>query len=371
MAKRTDFTIKRNNRFTLSDDNRLVLSLLYRPLIGSKASDVYNIFYEMTEKCDLFTAPVLLLVDTVSDYLTSDSELNDAVKTLSTYKLIKVTQKTSFELYPPYERSEFFKSVLYSNLINNISNTQYEYLTTVFDLPQIKPNLKVESLDNLSYKVIKTKKAPFNFNNFKEYSKEADYNILNEDEEFFTSLSKLYSLSLDDVMVILNETSDSNNNYDKDEIIKRAHEKFELKLKKKEKKELNKELNDSDYVNFFIENKPEDFLAMEFGSPNVPESDLNVIKRLRQDFLMKDELITILLAYSLATKNMTIRPYSFFEKIAKNWAKLKIETAEDAFYHITDMYRNSGKDKKAESTEEWFENYWDNIKKEAKENERS
>ena len=365
MAKRTDFTIKRNNRFFLNDDNRLVLSLLYRPLLGSKASDVYNIFYEMTEKNDILTAPVLLLVDMVDDYFSSDTELNEAVKTLSTYKLIKVTQKTSFELYPPYERSEFLSSPLYSNLINNISNAQYDYLHQVFDLPSTRPNLKVEPLDTLSYKVIKNKKAPFVFNDFKEYSKEAEYNIKNEDEEFFTSLAKLYSLSLDDVMVILNETSDENNNYDKDDILNRAHVKFELKLKKKEKKELNKTLNDSDYVNFFIENKPEDFLAMEFGSPNVPESDLNVIKRLRQEFLMKDELITILLAYSLATKNKTIRPYSFFEKIAKNWAKLKIETAEDAFYHITDMYKKTGTEKPKETTEEWFENYWENIKKEA------
>ena len=365
MAKRTDFTIKRNNNFILSDNNRQVLSLLYRPLIGSKASDIYNIFYEMTKTTPVYTGPVVLLIDMMSDYYLSDSELNNGIKTLSTYKLIKVTSTTSFELFPPYSTSEFINSPLYSNLVNNTSNAQYEYLSDIFSLEEKKPDMKAESLDSLSYKVIKNKKAPFTFNDFKEYSKEADYDIKNEDEEFFTSLAKVYSLSLDDVMVILNESSDEHNNYDRDSILEGAYKKFELKLKKKEKKENNKELNDSDYINFFIEMKPEEFLEKEFGSPNVPDADLNIIKRLREDFLMKDELITILLAYSLATKNMTIRPYSFFEKIAKNWAKLKIETAEDAFYHITDMYKKTGSEKPKETTEEWFENYWENIKKEA------
>ena len=365
MAKRTDFTIKRNNNFILSDDNRLVLSLLYRPLIGSKASDIYNIFYEMTKTTEQFTGPVVLLIDMMSDYNLKDTELNNGIKTLQTYKLLKVTSSTSFEIYPPYERVEFKNSILYPNLINNISNAQYEYLSNIFCFEKEKPNLKEVSLDSLTYKVIKNKKAPFTFNNFKKYSQEAEYIINDEDEEFFTSLAKVYSLSLDDMMVILNESSDEHNNYTKEDLLKGAYDKFSLRLKKKEKKENNLESTDSTYINFFKDKKPEEFLESELGSKNVPESDLNIIKKLRENFLMSDELITILLAYSLATKERTIRPYSFFEKIAKNWAKLKIETAEDAFYHITDMYNKTSKEKPTETTEEWFYNYWENIKKEA------
>ena len=44
MAKRLDFTLKRNNGFYYSDTDRSILEFLYLPLIGRKAKNLYDLF---------------------------------------------------------------------------------------------------------------------------------------------------------------------------------------------------------------------------------------------------------------------------------------------------------------------------------------
>ncbi|MCR5741366.1 MAG: DnaD domain protein, partial [Gammaproteobacteria bacterium] len=344
--------------------DRLVLSFLYRPIIGSKARDIYETLYELLKDKTYFEGPVVLLVDLMSDNNIVNDDLNDGISLLAKYKLLKVLTSTTFELYPPYNSDEFYASPLFKELKNNVSNAQLEYIKNEFKFDGFESN--DSDLSNLKYKTVRRKKEAFTFERFKESAKEAGYTISPLDQEFFLSLSSLYNLVLDDVLVILYEASDDYNNYDKDEILKVAYKKYSVKFSKLERETNNKEKDDDEYISFFKETSPENLLKRSSINGRVLDTELNIIDRLRADYSMSDELITILLAYSLATKNGKIPAYSFFDKIAKDWAKNKIENAKDAFYYITDLYnkKESGK-KEVKSSEEWFEDYWNSYKKEA------
>ena len=364
MAQRTDFTVKKVNNFMLNDDDRLVLSLLYRPLIGSRALDIYNVLYELVKDSVSFSGPVVILIDMLSEETLTDDDLNNGIKVLKKFKLLKVDTQTSFVLYPPYDKQSFKNSILFKYLLDNISSIQYDYLSDRFNWEKAKDSglsIPDVSLLDIPFATRKPAKAPFEFKLFKDHAALSGTIIKDEDRLFFESLAATYSLSLDDALVVLIESSDDEGNYTRDGIIDAAHNKFEIKKKKVETKNKHISKGDEEYIEYFKNTSPEDVLKTSNG---LSEADLSIIDRLRKNFDMPDELISILLVYSLATKDKTIRPYQFFDKIARDWGNKHIETAEDAFYYITDLYnKDNKKEKKPVSTESWINEYYENLRK--------
>ncbi|MCR5741233.1 MAG: DnaD domain protein, partial [Gammaproteobacteria bacterium] len=344
--------------------DRLVLSFLYRPIIGSKARDIYETLYELLKDKTYFEGPVVLLVDLMSDNNIVNDDLNDGISLLAKYKLLKVLTSTTFELYQPYSSDEFYASPLFKELKNNVSNAQLEYIKNEFKFDGIESN--DSDLSNLKYKTVRRKKEAFTFERFKESAKEAGYTISPLDQEFFLSLSSLYNLVLDDVLVILYEASDDYNNYDKDEIIKVAYKKYSINFKNKDREQAFKEEGDELYINYFKNTKPETVLKKSSINERVLDSERSIIERLREEYSMKDEVISVLIVYCLATKDGRIPSYAYFSKIAKDWAKNKIENANDAYYYITSLLNNGTmvKNKKYKSAEDWYEEYLSSYKKE-------
>ena len=359
MAERIKFSVKKNNSFFLNDSDREVLLFLYMPIIGSKAYIIYNLFYSLTGATGAFLGDPLLLIDFLSDLNVSDKELNDSLKILRDFKLLKIESKTEFVIYKPMSKEKFRESIAYPELLDNISSVEKKIIMDKFGFTRAVLDYK-----HLEYSRDK-KTRDFDIDKFKSDSKEAGYNVLDSDLIRIEALAKSFSLSSDDCLRLLYESSEEDNKYDVDEMIANESRLYLDKYEKTKRNNSLKEVNDEDHIAFFKKTKPLALLKENYKG-EVPESDQSIIKKLKENFSMKDELVSLLLAYSLATKEGRIRPYSFFEKIALDWRKNNIKTVEDAYYYITNLYSNTGKGSKKtqESTEEWFDNYWSSYNKE-------
>ena len=359
MAERIKFSVKKNNTFYLNDSDREVLLFLYMPIIGSKAYIIYNLFYSLTGATGSFLGDPLLLIDFLSDLNVTDKELNDALKILRDFKLLKIESKTEFVIYRPMSKEKFRESVAYEELLDNISSVEKKIIMDKFGFTK-------QVLDYKHLEYVRDKKVrDFDLDKFKSDSKEAGYNIIDSDLIRIEAMAKTYSLSSDDCLRLLYESSEEDSKYDVDQMIANESKIYIEKFEKTKRNNSLKESNDDEHITFFKKTKPLSLLKENYKG-DVPESDIAIIKKLKENFSMNDELVSLLLAYSLATKEGRIRPYSFFEKIALDWRKNNIKTVEDAYYYITDLYSNtkSKSTKTTKSTEEWFNDYWTNYKKE-------
>ncbi len=354
MADRIKFSVKKNNNFYLNDSDREVLLFLYMPVVGSKAYIIYNLFYSLTLATGSFIGDPLLLIDFLSDLNVTDKELNDSLKILRDFKLLKIESKTEFIIYRPMSKEKFRESLAYPELLDNISSVEKKIILDKFGFTKATLDYK-----HLEYSRDKKTTREFDIERFKVDSKEAGYSVLDSDLVRIESMAKTYSLSCDDCLRLLYESSEEDNKYNVDEMIAIESKLYLEKYEKIKRNNSLKEVNDDEHITFFKKTKPLDLLKENYKG-EVPESDQSIVKKLKDNFLMNDELISLLLAYSLATKEGRIRPYSFFEKIALDWRKNNIKTVEDAYYYITDLYSNSSKGSKKtkETTEEWFDNYW-------------
>ena len=367
MVERTNVTIKRTNCFNLDFLDNQVLLVAYLPLIGGRALNLYQMLYELTGGLETVTIPTILLIDFLSEENLKDQDLNEAIKILVKFKLVKTITKTSFDLYPPYTKDEYKNSSLFGYLKENSSEIEFEYICKLMGWINAKDsdyhtNIPSSDLSLLTYKNKKRKNIPFAFDVFNQYAKEAGYNI-EGDEDFFQSLASLYQFSLDQTLTILHENSDENNQYKKDDIILAASKRLEENNAKMSAKNSDDVDSDKEAISYFEKTKPEDILRSNVKGGQVAKADYSIIERLRQNLSLSDELISILLAYSIATSSGRINSYPFFEKIALDWRHNKIINAEDAFYYISDLYHKTKTKKKTQtiSAEEWYKNYWDKI----------
>ncbi|MCB9498355.1 MAG: DnaD domain protein [Bacillales bacterium] len=370
MEEKNRLSAKRKNNFILNSDDYRVLFLLYKMLFGSDTLNLYFTLYflSVNQKDNDFST--LFLKDSMSEEDISDEKIKGFVKTLNLYRLLKEDAKSGYTLYPPYEGKEFFKTPLSICLKEYVAPSHYSYLLDVFGSTDLKSDVffhsPEETLKGFSFNIREKKNTPFNFSEFKEAANKNGYQIIDLDADFFISLANLFSLSLSDCLTILFETS-NNNSYDKNMVLEKVLERNKILEEKKARKE-NKNIEDEKYIDYFKANTPESILKA--GTENkVASADLKTIDRLRDEQSLPDELISVLISYSLVTAEGKMKSYNFFEKIALDWQKKNIKTAEDAYFYISSLYNNKKiikENEKTQTSEEWFKDYWDKIIKEEK-----
>lgn len=366
MIKKEEIALKRNNDFILDNLDYQILMMLYKPIIGEDALDFYFSLYQISYGIKSTTRTIVFVKDVISNDSITNEDLNNYKEILQNVKLIKLITLNNIELFPCYDKKEFFESALGSYLKSSISRAHFMYLTSRFYKEDKEINESSDfGLDKLSLKIdYKTRKKdtiPFSFDEFRDAAYESGHNVDVHDRFFFESISSIYSLSLENMLTILFEVSDENNNYSKDDIIENSYNKFSIKREKENKKnKLSK--TDLELVEYFDGIKPEEVLSSKIK--NISRSDLSIIDRLRGTLGLTEGEISLLLAYCLAINDNKLKPYNYFEKVATDWKNNNIENTLDAFYYISRYYEKKDKPKQykeKETTEEWFDNYWDQI----------
>ncbi len=360
------FKLVRNNNFHLDENDYTILNLLYKPIIGNESYDLYLTLYSLLKErsSDIFDS--ILLIDFMS-HSKGRIDIKDAMKTLSIYKLLKIKTATEYEIYPPYTFKEFKGSPLYAHYLNETSSLEKACVSQMYNhiFSEELSSLSQDELNKtLSFKPKKNKTIPFSFDSFKNEMKESGFEIKDEDESFFNSLSVIYDLNLDKMSRLFFEAS-GDTSYTKEDILLNISENY-IKKHDRNKQLENISISDKERIEYLKNISPEKLLK-DSRKGDVPEADMSIIVRLREKRHLSDELITLLLAYSLATGDNKIKGYSFFEKISIDWHKRGINDIETAYFYITELYSKTtkeNKDKNKQSSEEWFKSYWDEILKE-------
>lgn len=391
------------NKTLLNNEDRKLLIMLYQPIIGYKAIDLYFTLWTMLDRREitsvesthhhLMTSMQLRL----SDIIEAREKL-EAIGLLKTYLKKQNINNFVYELYSPVTAYEFLNNpVLSTSLYNNIGKFEYEKIIDYFKVPNV--NLK-------EYQEITC-----SFNDVFESASVSEFEIVTSNIQKYSSnklnitpkidLDNIISMIPDDMLNIRSLTKDTKDliykisfiyNYDDatmSELIrsslndKRMIDKKELRIHSRKlyqfensgklpsiiyrnqpeylRKPVGDVSNKAKIIYQFETTSPYDFLAGKYNGSKPSKSDISVLEFLLLDMNLNPGVVNVLIDFVLKINNNKLTK-NFIEGIASQWAKSKIETVEDAMkiaeteYKRKKQFTNTKKEKKKlEEKPEWFD----------------
>ena len=371
IEKYDNLTITRNNNFYLDSTDYHILETLYKPLIGPGAINYYLSLYEASCFKNPNTIDKVFVMDLISDNYLKEEVIDKFIGYLEDVKLLRF-KDGSFELYPNYSAKEYFMLPFSMVLKANVSKTHFKQIKNRFNIDyeiQDTSELRLPIvLKDVSYKKgIENKN--FDFLDFKNNILDIDKELLDDDQEFFMGVSKTFNFSTLDLISIMYEIDNNDGTYDKKSFLEKAYQKYTLKQEREERAK-KKESSDDDKFLYFKENSAETILNYGKKMVSMSRADQDILKRMREELKLSEELISLLVSYSLATNERKLYPYNYFEKVALDWKNKDIKSVEDAYFYINELFvEKKPKIKKEESVEDWFKEFIEKAKKEKNTND--
>lgn len=385
------------NKSILNDQNRLLLTLLYQPIVGSIAINLYLTLWSFLDN-NKINSSGNSHEDLVSNMQIKLSDIKEAREKLEAIGLVKTFFKNGevnnyiYELYAPLSAYEFINNpVLITSLYNNVSKKEYKRIIDTFSLPKIDINgyqdiscsfkdvYSFVSLEKIENKNIKRTnhldlvlESPISFNEMLGLIPEELLNpksICKSTRQMIYELAFVYNFD-NEIMseMIKNSTEDRKINLDLLKNNCRDFYKFENKGKIPKLVFQNQPLNlrqsriddtkKSKLINQFETMSPYEFLYLKQGSKPTSK-DLETLEYLVIDQKLKPGVINVLIDYVLKINNNKL-VRSFVEQISSQWKRSKIETVNDAIDIALLEYDNKNKKKpthikRVESVPAWFD----------------
>lgn len=388
------------NKTVLNNEDRKLLVMLYQPIIGYKAINLYFTLWTNLEKREItsfeFTHHHLMtnMQLRLSDIVEAREKL-EAIGLLKTYLKKQNINNFVYELYSPVSAYEFLNNpVLATSLYNNIGKFEYERIIEYFKVPRV--NLKEYQEITCSFTdVFETS----NINEFEIVSsniQKYSSNKLNITPKI--DLDNIISMIPDDMLNIRSLTKDTKDliykisfiyNYDDatmSELIrsslneKKMIDKKSLRINSRklyqfensgklpsiiyrnQPEYLRKPVGDvskkAKIIYQFETTSPYDFLASKYNGSKPSKADLSILEFLLLDMNLNPGVVNVLVDFVLKINNNKLTK-NFIEGIASQWAKSKIETVEDAMKIAEDEYKKKKsytkkQSKILEEKPEWF-----------------
>ncbi len=387
------------NKCLLNDYDKLVLSMLYMPIIGNTAITLYNTFYNEL-KANNYVSNELThhhLVTNLGESLDNIKKARiklEGIGLLKTYVMEGNVNSYVYELYSPLTVNEFFNHPIFSTVLkNNVGDVEFKRLKNYFKVPKLnlKDYVDITHPFDLTFKSV-------NIENFKEddevlkkekgslnYSYEFDFDTLISSmpkglfnpkaltksiKELITNLSFLYKMSpiemSDVVKISLNEKG-----LIEKELLKENVRKFyeynnnskspTLLFKSERVSGFRKENNSLNrLLNVFETTKPYDFLKSKYKGVRPTSKDMQILEMILVDLQFSPAVCNVLIDFILKTQNNRLVK-SYVEVIAGEWKRADLKTAKEAMEYAENTYKklkqnNTKKTsvKKQETIPEWF-----------------
>ncbi len=399
------------NKCLLNENDKLVLSMLYMPIIGNTAIALYNTLYNELKANNYVSSEIshhhliTILGETLENIKTARIKL-EGIGLLKTYYKKGSINSYVYVLYSPLSVSEFFNHPIFNIvLFNNVGKNEYLRLKNYFQIPKL--NLEgynditspfdmtfksvayttMEFIDNIE--VSSKNKRGLSFENMFDFDtliSSIPKNLLNKNaltnsvKELITDLSFLYKLNplemADIVKVSINELG----LIDKEELKKNTRKHYEFSnngrlpslVYKSEKTISKKSTNKIDkMINVFETTKPYDFLKSKYKGVKPTNQDMQILEMLIVDLKFPPSVCNVLIDYILKTKdNKLIKRY--VETVAGEWKRAGLKTAKEAMEYVEKNHNKLKEmkskkievqkiDKSLEKVPEWFDK---NIKDE-------
>ncbi len=378
------------NKTILNDQDRLVLMLLYQPIIGGIGISLYFTLWSFLDQ-NKINSSGNIHSDLITSMQMKIEDIKEAREKLEGIGLVKTYLKKGevnsyiYELYSPLSAYEFINNpILNTALYNNLTKKEYSRIIETLALPKIDLSgyknisrsfkdvynfLESEKVDNKNIRKVNHLDLAFeptiNFNEVLSLIPEGMLNLKNiskENKEIIYQLSFVYGLDNEAMSEII-KNSIVNYRIDMD-LLKdncRSFYKFEHKGKipkavfqsqplclRQDKVEDSRK---SKLINQFEKENPYDFLASKQGA-RPTKKDLEIIEYLIIDQKLNPGVVNVLIDYVLKINNNKL-VRSFVEQIAAQWKRSKITTVSDAMDIAMNEYdKNKNKTKKNLNTKE-------------------
>ena len=383
------------NKTILNSQDRLTLTLLYQPIVGSIAVSLYLTLWSFLDR-NKFNS----LGNTHNDLAISMQlkldDIKEAKDKLEAIGLIKTYLKKGevnsyiYELYGPLSAYEFFNNpILDTALYNNLNKKEYKRIVDSFSLPKVDLKgyqdiscsfkdvynfVSTEKTGNNNIKRAKHLDLSFEPNiNFNEVLSLIPEELLNirsiskDTKELIYELAFIYDLGNDAISeIIKNSLVDRKIDINLLKENCRSFYKFEHKGKipkivyQNQPQYLRQgQVNNtkqSKLINQFETTSPYEFLSLKQDSKPT-EKDMEIIEYLMIEQKLNPGVVNVLLDYVLKINNNKL-VRKFVEQIAVQWKRSKIETVSDAIDFARSEYdkkNNKPKtNKKIEAIPSWF-----------------
>ena len=354
----------------LSDNDMLVLNMLYMPIIGNSAVSLYMKLH--TEAKDTLVSQELShhhLMTSMSMSLDNIKESRlrlEGIGLLKTYYHKDDINSYVYELYAPVSASEFFSHPIFNVVLyNNVGKTEYNRLLDYFKMPHISlkdyeeitapfdsvyksRNYTLMEIDNgeiiSKNKLLLKYELDFDFDLLISSLPKEMFNekCLNKSmRELIINLAFLYEIDPISMADIVRASLTEKGNIDKEELRRNTRKFYQFNndnrlpslLFKSQREYLKSASGDNSMrgrmIKVFENHTPYEFLKAKYKGAKPTQRDMLILEELLQDVKLNPAVINVLIDYILRTNNNKLVK-AYIETIAGQWKRSGIETASEA-----------------------------------------
>ncbi len=392
------------NKSLLNESDKLVLSMLYMPIIGNTAVTLYNTLYNEL-KANNFISNELThhhLMTNLGDTLENIKEARirlEGIGLMKTYYMEGSVNSYVYELFSPISVSEFFNHPVFNMVFyNNVGKEEYLRIKNYFKVPTINLNgyTDITSPFDMTFKsrsysnfelldeddVVKKVKLPLSYEmmfDFDALISSMPKGIFNDKaltksiRDLITHLSFLYNLDPITMSDIVKVSINEKGLIDRELLKTNTRKYYEFNnngrlpslVFKSQPDYLRSPKGDNSYlgrmINVFETTKPYDFLKSKYKGVRPTERDMRILEMLIVDLKFNPAVCNVLIDYILKTQdNRLVKGY--VEVFAGEWKIAKLETAKEAMEYAEKVHKKMKKlkevkpkvTKKEETIPEWF-----------------
>lgn len=392
------------NKTILRDDDRRLLTMLYQPIIGSFASNLYFSLWMDLDRNEFASDEKThhhLMTNTgfsINEIVAAREKL-EAIGLLKTYyKNGEESNSYIYELFSPIPANEYFNHPILNVLLYSyVGKKEYENIINYFKVPRLNLN-DYEDITKSFSDVFESSPSTIYENNIQNIrtintlginiKKELDFSLLKEsipkesiNEKTFNKeniklindLAYIYNLNVDEVRNIILSSLNDRLMIDKTLIRKNARNYYLYQNNGKLpgliyknqpdylRSPIGKDTKMAKLIYTFETISPYNFLKSKNNGAKPTERDLKLIEGLSIDLGLQPAVINVLIDYVLKVNNNKLTK-NYVEAIAGQWKRLNIETAEEAINEALKESKRKAKttktvynNKKEKDVPIWFE----------------
>lgn len=400
------------NKTVMNEQDRKLITTLYQPIIGYSAVSLYFTLVDDLDKRNLMSEDLTHhhLMSTMqlklSDILIARKKL-EAVGLLKTYYKEDHVNHYVYQIYSPMSAAEFLNHpILNVVLYNNLGKKEYEKIVDYYKIPRV--NLKEYQDITSSFSEVFTSISGNTFiendniidrnSNKLTLKSEIDFDLLissipsrmisdrcfnSETKNLINSLSYVYHIDNLNMQGLVRNSINEKGLIDKNELRKACRNFYQYEnsgklptlIYSKQPEYLTSPKGDNSnwakMIYTFENTTPYDYLKSKYKGAEPSSRDLKLVESLMVDMKLKPGVVNVLLSYVLKINNQKLNK-NYVETIAGQWARLNIETVEEAMKisekehkrlkkKLQNTTKNTTKSKTKEALPEWFDK---NIDKE-------
>lgn len=383
----------------LSEMDKLILNMLYMPIIGNTAVALYLKLQSETRNtlisCELTHHHLMTSMGLSLDNIKEARLKLEGIGLLRTFYLDGEINSYVYELYSPVSAQEFFSHAIFNVVLyNNVGKDEYNRLLNYFKLPQISlkdyeeittsfdnvfkvrnyTNLEVNGCDVISKnKLLLRYELDFDFDLLTSSIPDTVFNekCLNKTmKELITNLSFLYDIDPVTMADLVRASLNEKGNIIKEDLRKNTRKFYQLNndnrlpslIFKNQPEYLKSASGDNTkrgrIIKVFENNSPYEFLKAKYKGAKPTNRDMEILESLLIDLKLNPAVVNVLIDYTLKTNNNKLIK-SYIETIAGQWKRSGIETASEAMAiaekeHKKKYSKETSNKKKESITPTWF-----------------